>query len=65
MLSRLQNAGRSIRQFLISEDGPTAVEYAVILALIFSACFATITLIGPHLQNSFSDSSNSIRAAGS
>ena len=36
MISRVQ-------RFLISEDGPTAVEYAVMLALILVAC---ITIIG-------------------
>ena len=36
----------SIREFIDSEDGPTAVEYAVILALIIVVCIATVTNIG-------------------
>ena len=32
--------------FLRSEDGPTATEYGVMLALIVVVCFVAITLIG-------------------
>ena len=32
--------------FLKAEDGPTAVEYAVMLALILLVCFAAITTLG-------------------
>src|ERR1044071_5706996 len=34
-----------IKRFLVSEDGPTAVEYAVMLALIFIVCLVAITSI--------------------
>ena len=34
------------RQFLASEDGPTAVEYAVMLALIIIVCLTAITAVG-------------------
>ena len=34
------------RDFLVNEDGPTATEYAVMLALIIMVCVAGITLIG-------------------
>ncbi len=37
---------QSIHEFLVSEDGPTAVEYAVMLALIIVVCIATVTKIG-------------------
>jgi len=37
---------RSWQRFLIEEDGPTAVEYAVMLALIITVCFSTITALG-------------------
>jgi pilus assembly protein Flp/PilA len=32
--------------FLKEEDGPTAVEYAVMLALVITVCFAVIATIG-------------------
>jgi pilus assembly protein Flp/PilA len=41
------------RRFLQSEDGPTAVEYAVMLALILVVCFAAIQSIGSPTTNSF------------
>ena len=34
---------KSVRQFVVSEDGPTAVEYAVMLALILVACITIVT----------------------
>ena len=35
-----------VRHLLVSEDGPTAVEYAVMLALIVVVCVVAITTIG-------------------
>ena len=35
-----------ILRFLLSEDGPTAVEYAVMLGLIIVVCLAAIVSIG-------------------
>ncbi len=35
-----------VRQFLVSEEGPTAVEYAVMLALIILVCFTAVRTIG-------------------
>ena len=35
-----------MHRFLVSEDGPTAVEYAVMLALIIVVCIGTITTLG-------------------
>ena len=37
-----------VRDFLKREDGPTAVEYAILLALIISVCFSAVTaMAGP------------------
>ena len=43
----------SVKRFLVSEDGPTAVEYAVMLALIIVVCIAVITQIGTSASNTF------------
>ena len=43
----------SVRHFLVSEDGPTAVEYAVMLALIIVACVAAIQTLGTSLSSTF------------
>lgn len=40
--------------FLKAEDGPTAVEYAVMLALIIVACIAAITSFGQNTNSTFS-----------
>ncbi len=43
-----------VRQFLTSEDGPTAVEYAVMLALIIVACITIVTSLGKSVSSTFS-----------
>ena len=44
----------SIKKFLVSEDGPTAVEYAVMLALILVACITIVTSLGTNVSGTFS-----------
>ena len=39
--------------FLKREDGPTAVEYAVMLALIIVVCIAAITTLGNNAMQTF------------
>ena len=41
------------RQFLVNEDGPTAVEYAVMLALIIVVCLVSIQAIGTNANTTF------------
>jgi pilus assembly protein Flp/PilA len=48
------------RRFLESEDGPTAVEYAVMLSLIVVVCLNAITTIGTRASSVFSKVANSI-----
>jgi pilus assembly protein Flp/PilA len=43
------------QRFLRDEDGPTAVEYAVMLALIIVVCIASITTLGTKAANTFSN----------
>jgi pilus assembly protein Flp/PilA len=40
-------------RFLKKEDGPTAVEYAVMLALILVVCIAAITALGSNANGTF------------
>lgn len=44
-----------MRAFLVSEDGPTATEYAVMLALIIIVALAAITLLGTKVQGIFTN----------
>jgi len=46
---------QAIKRFLKSEDGPTAVEYAVMLALIIVVCVVSIAAVGTSLNNTWSD----------
>jgi pilus assembly protein Flp/PilA len=43
------------KQFLRDEDGPTAVEYAVMLALIIVVCITAITTLGTNANSTFSN----------
>ncbi len=47
--------GRRVRNFLVSEDGPTATEYAVMLALIIVVAIAAITALGQSVDATFQD----------
>jgi len=43
-----------VRQLLTSEDGPAAVEYAVMLALVLVVCIAVLTTLGQNVNSTFS-----------
>ncbi len=45
---------RSAGNFLADESGPTAVEYAVMMALIIVVCMATIMALGTETNNTYS-----------
>jgi pilus assembly protein Flp/PilA len=45
---------KNMVEFLKKEDGPTAVEYAVMLALIIVVCIAAVTTIGQSASTTFS-----------
>ena len=49
----LRTVSRSVVKFLKAEDGPTAVEYAVMLALIIVVCIAAITQLGQGANATF------------
>jgi pilus assembly protein Flp/PilA len=49
-------------EFLNEEDGPTAVEYAVMLALIIVVCIGAVQAIGQNASAKFTETSNAIAA---
>lgn len=61
MFARL---ARKAVQFLKKEDGPTAVEYAVMLALIIVVCIAAITTLGTNANNTFANVSLNTTISG-
>ena len=62
MLSKLKT---KVVNFLKREDGPTAVEYAVMLALIIVVCITAITALGTNANKTFTTVSGVIGGAGS
>lgn len=60
----MKNFALKVQRFLVSEDGPTAVEYAVMLALIIVVCLAAISAIGTNANATFDNVATSIGNAG-
>jgi pilus assembly protein Flp/PilA len=50
----------SVKRFLVSEDGPTAVEYAVMLALIIVVCLTAIQAVGTNASSTFTNVSSQL-----
>jgi pilus assembly protein Flp/PilA len=61
----MKNLTKKLQRFLTSEDGPTAVEYAVMLALIVIVCLTAIQAIGTNANTTFNKIANSLSSAGS
>ena len=59
----MKTLAQQVRRFLKSEDGPTAVEYAVMLALIIVVCLVAITAVGSQASATFSNVAASIGGA--
>ena len=57
----------SIRNFVVEfvkrEDGPTAVEYAVMLALIIVVCIGAITTLGKNANTTFTSVGTAISSS--
>jgi pilus assembly protein Flp/PilA len=61
----MRQFAQSLVNFLKREDGPTAVEYAVMLALIIVVCITAITALGTNANKTFSSVSNTIGTTAS
>ena len=51
----MKSLALKVGRFLKSEDGPTAVEYAVMLALIIVVCLVAIQTVGERAEEMFTD----------
>jgi pilus assembly protein Flp/PilA len=49
----MRQFAKNIVKFVKAEDGPTAVEYAVMLALIIVVCIGAITTLGQNANSTF------------
>jgi len=56
----MRSLAQRIVNFLKREDGPTAVEYAVMLALIIVVCISAITTLGQNANTTFTTVGNAI-----
>jgi pilus assembly protein Flp/PilA len=61
----MRKLSQHLVNFLKNEDGPTAVEYAVMLALIIVVCIAAITALGSNANNTFSYVASDLGQVGS
>ncbi|MBC8116157.1 MAG: Flp family type IVb pilin [Candidatus Saccharimonas sp.] len=50
----------SVKNFLVSEDGPTAVEYAIMLALIVIVCIGAVQSIGTSANAKFNAANDAL-----
>ncbi len=48
------------RRFLLEEQGPTAVEYAIMLALIALVCLVSIRAVGTNANTKFTAVKNAL-----
>jgi pilus assembly protein Flp/PilA len=61
----MRTLGQFALNFLKNEDGPTAVEYAVMLALIIVVCITAISALGSNASNTFQYVGNKISTTSS
>ena len=57
--------GQTLVSFVKDESGPTAVEYAVMLALIIVVCIAAISALGSNASNTFQYVGNKVSTTSS
>jgi pilus assembly protein Flp/PilA len=60
----MKSLALKLHRFLVSEDGPTAVEYAVMLALIVIVCLTAIQNLGTQANTTFTSVKTGIANAG-
>ncbi len=56
---------QKLQSFLADEQGATAVEYGLMIALIAAAILVTVGLLGTELNNKFTTVKDAIKGAGS
>jgi pilus assembly protein Flp/PilA len=61
----MRRFSEALVNFLKREDGPTAVEYAVMLALIIVVCLGAITILGQNANTTFTGVGNAIGSSSS
>lgn len=60
----MKNIITKVQKFMQSEDGPTAVEYAIMLALIVIVCLTAIQAVGTAANSAFEDVTTQLTGVG-
>ena len=58
----MKNLLKTLKRFVTSEDGPTAVEYAVVVALIIVSCIVALGAFGTSVAGWFTAAAPTIDA---
>ena len=59
----MRHVAKKFVEFMKKEDGPTAVEYAVMLALIVVVCLVAITALGTAANKTFDTVGKAVSSA--
>jgi pilus assembly protein Flp/PilA len=54
----MKSVAQKVQRFLVCEDGPTAVEYAVMLAMIVIVCITAVEAVGTKTSSAFGGAAN-------
>ena len=60
----MKSFASKVRRFLASDDGPTAVEYAVMLAMIILTCIGTVATFGGQTGTLWGNTDTKLKASG-
>ena len=56
----MSSLAKKVQRFIVEEDGPTAVEYAVMLALIVVVCITAVTGLGKKASTTFTNATSKL-----
>jgi len=59
-----QKLRKAAVRFIVGEEGPTSIEYAVLLALIIVACVAAVQFLGEQTNEAFMDVADNVGPTG-
>jgi len=59
----MKSLAKAVMNFVKQENGPTAVEYAIMLALIIVVCIAAVSALGLNANKTFTTISHAITSA--
>jgi len=58
----MRQFGNAVKKFLWQEDGPTSVEYSVMLTFIVVVCLTAITALGTNANKTYTSVGNTIKS---